>query len=428
LPDSSRNKLLDDLLDAEMQRDEGVTKNTKDKECRVWRRWSEYSHSIGFSHDVWLSDLRPEQRTYVIGAFAAALRRREFSRPDEKCLVASTVQETVAKLGEIFRANVGYNPTHGAGSQLHPLLTRQFKGMRNLDPGEKQQKALPVSVYRELYRQAKNSALTLDKVIAELQTMAYFWCMRSCEYSDVQGERRTKILCVRNLRFFDKLNRDISKDYKNLHDNTVTVSVTFEFQKKDVRNDIISHQRSGDKVGEGEMCPVRAAIELIMRIVDYGIPQDKLNDTQINYVQFDGKGFTIPSSMILLQIRSAVAKLGYETLGFTPDEVGTHSNRSGGAMGMFLAGTPVYTIMLMGRWSSDAFMRYIRKQVLSLSHGISAKMLTYEQFFTVPDFVLTAADGDTRSRSITNLATSLQFNGQHANMQRGIHPAFHLSH
>jgi hypothetical protein len=300
--------------------------------------------------------------------------------------------------------------------------------MRNLDPGEKQQKALPVSVYRELYRQAKNSALTLDRVIAELQTMAYFWCMRSCEYSDVQGERRTKILCVRNLRFFDKLNRDISKDYKNLHDNTVTVSVTFEFQKKDVRNDIISHQRLGDKVGEGEMCPVRAAIELILRIVDYGIPQDKLNDTQINYVQFDGKGFTIPSSLILLQIRSAVAKLGYETLGFTPDEVGTHSNRSGGAMGMFLAGTPVYTIMLMGRWSSDAFMRYIRKQVLSLSHGISAKMLTYEQFFTVPDFVLTAADGDTRSRSITNLATSLQFNGQHANMQRGIHPAFHLSH
>jgi len=110
------------------------------------------------------------------------------------------------------------------------------------------------------------------------------------------------------------------------------------------------------------------------------------------------------------------------------DVVGTHSNRSGGAMGMFLAGTPVYTIMLMGRWSSDAFMRYIRKQVLSLSHGIAAKMLTYEQFYTVPDFVHTAADGDIRSRSNANLATTLGFNGSHANMQRGLHPAFHLSH
>jgi hypothetical protein len=97
-------------------------------------------------------------------------------------------------------------------------------------------------------------------------------------------------------------------------------------------------------------------------------------------------------------------------------------------MGMFLAGTPVYTIMLMGRWSSDAFMKYIRKQVLSLSHGISAKMLTYERFFTVPDFVHNAADGDFRGRNNTNLATSKNFDGSHANMRRGLHPAFHLSH
>ena len=95
---------------------------------------------------------------------------------------------------------------------------------------------------------------------------------------------------------------------------------------------------------------------------------------------------------------------------------------------MFLSGTPVYTIMLMGRWSSDAFMRYIRKQVLSLSHGIAAKMLTYEQFYTVPDFVHTAADGDTRHRSNTNLATTMNFNGTHVNLRRGLHPTFHLNH
>jgi len=44
-----------------------------------------------------------------MGAFAASLRRRKYSKPSKKSLVASTVQETMAKLGEIFRANVGYN-------------------------------------------------------------------------------------------------------------------------------------------------------------------------------------------------------------------------------------------------------------------------------------------------------------------------------
>jgi len=176
--------------------------------------------------------LLPSQRVQIVGAFAAALRRRQFSHPDEQCLVASTVQETMAKLGEIFRTNVGYNPTHGDGvNSLHPLLTRQFKGMRNLDPGQQQQKALPVSVYRRLHQDAASSNLPLDRRIAWLQTIAYFWCMRSCEYSDVQGERRMKILCVQNIRFFDSSNRDISSNLDLISD-AVTVSITFEFQKK----------------------------------------------------------------------------------------------------------------------------------------------------------------------------------------------------
>jgi len=300
--------------------------------------------------------------------------------------------------------------------------------MRNLDPGEKQQKALPVSVYRELHWEAQVSALILDSAIAWLQTLAFFWCMRSCEYSEVQGERRMKILCVRNIRFFDRSNRDISLDYAHLHENAVTMSITFEFQKKEIRNDTISHQCLGDKLGSGEMCPVRAVIEIVLRIVAYDFLPDKLSYTQINYIEFDGKGFLIPSLMILLRIHHAVSTLGHPVLGFHPEEVGTHSNCSGGAMGMFLSGTPVYTIMLMGRWSSDAFMRYVRKQVLSLSHGIAAKMFTYKQFYTVPDFVHTASDRDLRHHSNNNLATTGGFDGSHANMWRGLHPSFHLSH
>jgi hypothetical protein len=136
----------------------------------------------------------------------------------------------------------------------------------------------------------------------------------------------------------------------------------------------------------------------------------------------------IPSSKIREKIRAAVKALGKDSLGFTAAEVGTHSNRSGGAMGMYLSGTPVYMIMLMGHWSSDAFMGYIRKQVLDMSHGVSSKMITYEEFYTIPDFVHNAADGDLRTCNNNNLATTSSFSGSHANMRRGTHPAFHLEH
>ena len=41
-------------------------------------------------------------------------------------------------------------------------------------------------------------------------------------------------------------------------------------------------------------------------------------------------------------------------LGFKGDEVGTHSIRSSLAMALYMTKRPVSTIMLLGRWSSDA--------------------------------------------------------------------------
>jgi hypothetical protein len=61
-------------------------------------------------------------------------------------------------------------------------------------------------------------------------------------------------------------------------------------------------------------------------------------------------------------LKDTVRAIGEDVLNIKAEEVGTHSLRSAAAMAMFLGGLPVYLIMLMGRWSSDAFLRYIRKQ------------------------------------------------------------------
>ena len=53
---------------------------------------------------------------------------------------------------------------------------------------------------------------------------------------------------------------------------------------------------------------------------------------------------------------------------------------------VYLAGVPVLTIMIIGRWKSDAFLRYIRKQVALFSQNLTDKMLQVSSFFTMPDF------------------------------------------
>jgi hypothetical protein len=199
------------------------------------------------------------------------------------------------------------------------------------------------------------------------------------------------------------------------------VSITFEFQKKDTRDDTITHQKSGDEL----MCPVVAAINIVHRLRSYDIDPEAWPDTEL-CTFLDSTGITsIDSNAVLMKIREGVKSLGKDKLGFTEDEVGTHSNRSGGAMGMALAGTPTYIIMLMGRWSSDSFLRYIRKQVVQLSHGISSSMIKLDDFFTVPSTFLNG-DSDISSRNRNAMSTTNSFNGSSANMRRGLHPAFHL--
>ena len=69
------------------------------------------------------------------------------------------------------------------------------------------------------------------------------------------------------------------------------------------------------------------------------------------------------------------------------------------------AGVPVYTIMLIGRLSSDAFLGYIHRQVEQFSNDIAQKMLTHRSFQTIPDIApRVVPNEDPRQRNYHNNA------------------------
>ena len=75
--------------------------------------------------------------------------------------------------------------------------------------------------------------------------------------------------------------------------------------------------------------------------------------------------------------------IGEKTLGFSRNDVGLHSLRSGGAMAMFLSGISEIIIQRVGRWESSAFLEYIREQVETFTFGVSNKMLQCENYHHV---------------------------------------------
>ena len=71
-------------------------------------------------------------------------------------------------------------------------------------------------------------------------------------------------------------------------------------------------------------------------------------------------------------------------------------------MALFLAKASVLKIMILGRWSSAAFLRYIRPQVMEWTAGMSTQMLTTLDFRHV--------DPSTANNRPTGNAESIQAN------------------
>ena len=129
----------------------------------------------------------------------------------------------------------------------------------------------------------------------------------------------------------------------------------------------------------------RNSIQFSSRVRAYP-GDDDVNKRKINTVWRKKKAKEIASSHIRIKLRTAVKAIGEDKLGFTADDIGCHSLRSGAAIAMKLSGVSEYTIMLIGRWKSLAFLDYIRRQVAEFSFDISDRMLTHGNFFTTPEY------------------------------------------
>ena len=88
--------------------------------------------------------------------------------------------------------------------------------------------------------------------------------------------------------------------------------------------------------------------------------------------------------MTTKSLRSGTLSFGKKILGFSHKEVGTHSIWSGFVVELYLAKLHPETIIIMGKWESSAFLRYIHIQVSDLSKGISNLMTNNHAFYKIP--------------------------------------------
>ena len=113
--------------------------------------------------------------------------------------------------------------------------------------------------------------------------------------------------------------------------------------------DAVTQMAPGDLL----VCPVRQWAAAIQQIG--GCP-GATDDTPVLAIWEYGHIEHITSKEMVSALRAAVISIGEEILGIKKEDVGTHLIRLGVDMAMYLGKYPVYTIVMTGRWSSNAFL------------------------------------------------------------------------
>ena len=109
---SAHNYLVSKLSSARDARESARTSSTNAKLDWAWIRWIKFLTCINLQHDELIDEFKQEDQVRLLGAFAQAIREREFSCSGEKELARDICQEAVDKWAEVFRANRRPDPSH----------------------------------------------------------------------------------------------------------------------------------------------------------------------------------------------------------------------------------------------------------------------------------------------------------------------------
>jgi hypothetical protein len=251
---------------------------------------------------------------------------------------------------------------------------------------------------------------TTPAVVADIVVAGFFFAMRSCEYSKPQILGRTKCVDLDGLIFRMASNTVVPQTHEDFLTLSQFVTVTFRNQKNGTKMDSQTQRHTNDPL----VCPIIHYATLIQRI--HRTVANASGSTTINTISTgDGRTGLIANSYVLKILHSTCYTFGGKpTFGFDPHEIGNKSVRFGAAMALFINDISTAKIMILGRWSSEAFLVYIRPKVLKWTNSKSRDMIAVDSFFDIQTNHRTTTDvPQTRANPHHN-----PFNGQPAVMPR----------
>ena len=201
--------------------------------------------------------------------------------------------------------------------------------------------------------------------------LAFFFLLRPGEYSNAgPSSHPFRIADVQLWHSTTQLD-PLASASDLLHQATF-VTLTFDKQKNGNRNERIGHGRTPNP----SSCPVRSVVRRLIYL-------RSLNATVDTFLCCSGPNLLpLPTELITNLLRQAIVALPSTSL--SPADITAKALRATGATALLNENIVGDKIKLLGRWKSDAMLRYLHLQAHHLMQDYSTIMLDGGDYRLLP--------------------------------------------
>jgi hypothetical protein len=263
------------------------------------------------------------------------------------------------------------DPRLDLAGHLDLRLTRLTAGMRRQDPPARRVKPIPIPILHHAVSKIMDDPNPIPalQAAADMLTIGYYFLMRPGEHCHCTTVDASHPFLIQDIELYcgsEHLNCRTATLY-TLQSATF-VKLTFTTQKNGVRGERIGHGRSGHL----QFCPVLAIVRRLWHHRCHGSPA--FTPLHCWFRAFGGIPHHTTSSTITRLVRDSCAAIG-EPFGLDPSEIDARSLRASGAMALLCARVDTDMIKLLGRWRSDAMLRYLHVQAAPVMQNFASMML-----------------------------------------------------
>lgn len=343
-------------------------------QSKIFGNWQDFCEELGKSPNL-LDTPADDRLSYLL---VWGLRYR-LKGQRNKPVRADTVEKALTAIGQGISNLGGEDPRLGPNGKLKPVLSDFLKALGDEDSPTDRAYPVNTTILRAMFDQLDTGDPewgVLNRHAQDLIVVAFFWLLRPAEYTNEDPKARSQAFRLCDVQFTMD-GRVFAAATAPLHDEEDLerisfASLTFSDQKNAVRGEMVGHQPNDDPT----LCPCKALGRIVLHLRErHAAPDTPLHHHYNNHATHK-RWYPMKPTHITNALRHA-AKAVKDITGIDPFKISARSLRPGGATALLCANVGSDAIMLLGRWKSDAMLRYLRIQAAAQAHNYAQKMLTH---------------------------------------------------